>query len=276
LRPTATPALTETALCTDEIEVVVSDRAEDIDDVLSVVHDGFVGAGYISPQPSGRRMHPAYLNPGTVFLLARIHGVPVGSVIIVQDGPFGLPSDRAFAEENDAFRAASDLPLVEGGSFVIREEWRGQTRRIFTRLISALVRHGAAEMSGSLVVSTCDLPQERFYGSILGMHRVAGPRPLYGVPALLIHPGTMADLARHCGQRETSGQRTMDRLIRERHPWWLSDRRTGQPLPPRWLGGLVEEAGIAHTLASQLRLLSDRHPKTLHSIFDEVETASRI
>ena len=90
----------------DEIDVTASDRVEDIDEALMVVHDGFVEAGYLDPTPSGRRMHPAYLNPGTVFFVARVDGETVGTCALIADGPFGLPSDRAFAEENDLLRAA--------------------------------------------------------------------------------------------------------------------------------------------------------------------------
>ena len=100
--PTPLPA-------TDEIEIVLSDRVEDVGEVLSVVHDGFVEAGFTPPQPSGKRLHPSYLNPGTVFALARIDGEPVGAAVVVVDGPFGLPSDRAFAEENDALRASAPI-----------------------------------------------------------------------------------------------------------------------------------------------------------------------
>ena len=106
-----------------EITVVVSNDVVDVDDALAVVHDEFVDMGYMEPQASGRRMHQAYLNPGTVFVVARIDGVTVGTLAMVADGPFGLPADRAFAEELDDLRRTG-RDVLEVGSLAIRREWR--------------------------------------------------------------------------------------------------------------------------------------------------------
>jgi hypothetical protein len=251
---------------TDEIEIVLSDRVEDVGEVLRVVHDGFVEAGFTLPQPSGMRLHASYLNPGTVFALARIDGEPVGAAVVVVDGPFGLPSDRAFAEENDALRSLGPDPIHECGSFVVRAQWRRHTRRVFVRAIAALTRIALVDSPGSPVVITASPETERFYGAILGMRRLSEPRPLYGAPALLMHPGSVADMARHCRRGDSSGQRAMDRLIRETHPSWLVDRRGGLALPSDWLRELVEEQDAAGGLAAQIHLLASRHPSLLRSI----------
>jgi hypothetical protein len=258
---------------TDEIEIVISDRVEDVGEVLSVVHDGFVEAGYARAQPSGKRVHPAYLNPGTVFALARIDGEPVGAAVGVADGPFGLPSDRAFAEENDALRGLGPEPVLECGSLVVRAPWRRHTRRVFARAISGLIRVGLVDFPGSRIVITATPETERFYGAMFGMRRLAEPRPLYGAPALLMHPGTIEEMARYCRRGESSSQRAMDRLLRETRPSWILDRRAGQPLPDGWLRELVEEQDAAGALAAQIRLLASRYPSLLQSMLRDAAYA---
>ena len=91
---------------TSEIDVTIADRVEDVDEALEVVHDGFVEAGYHAPPlgPADARLLP---EPGHLFLVARIDGRRPGRCAVVVDGPFGLPSDRAFAEENDALRPSA-------------------------------------------------------------------------------------------------------------------------------------------------------------------------
>ena len=168
------------------VEVVLTDRAEDLDEALGLIHDGFVEAGYVAPLPSGRRMHPSYLNPGTFFALARSGGQTVGVCNIVCDGPFGLPSDRAFAEENDAIRAAADAPLRECGSLVVRSGWRRHTRHVFTKLLGALVRAQQSEFFASPVMFAVAPESERFHRGVFSAELVAGPRPLYGEPAVLL------------------------------------------------------------------------------------------
>ncbi len=268
---TSAPRPLEAEPALSEIDVVASDRVEDIDDALTVVHDGFVEAGYLEAQASGRRMHASYLNPGSIFFVARIEGEAVGACVLVADGPFGLPSDRAFAEENDALRAGSEHPLREAGSLVIRSEHRRSTRRIVMRLFAAMTRIALEEFPDSPVPMAVAPENERFYGSLAGVRPLAGERPLYGAPAVLLLTGATA-LAAHCAQRATPSQRRMDALITEPRPSWLTDRRTHGPAPRAWLEELIEEQGVARSLAAQIELLSERHPHVLETILRRART----
>ena len=184
----------------DEIDVTASDRVEDIDEALMVVHEGFVEAGYLDPKPSGRRMHASYLNPGTIFFVARIDGEAVGTCALIADGPFGLPSDRAFAEENDAMRARVGGAVYEAGSLAVRGEYRRSTRRIVMRLFAAMTRVALAEFPNAPVPLAVSPENRRFYSAMAGALEVAGPRPLYGAPAVLLCTGARP-LAAHCAQR---------------------------------------------------------------------------
>lgn len=250
---------------TREIEVVLSDRAEEVDEAISIVHDGFVEAGFASPNGSGRRLHPAYLNPGTVFALARIGDETIGTAALIADGPFGLPSDRAFAEENDALREESPLPLREVGSLSVRSEWRRHTRRVFVRAISALTRVALAEYPDAIVPMAIAPQTERFYAAMVGARLVAGPRPLYGAPALLLRTSAR-ELTDHTRAQAGSGPRTMDRLITEPDPSWLHDLRTGEPFEMEWLRDLLAELGVMSGVESQVRMLAQRHPQVLAEI----------
>ena len=249
----------------DEIDVTASDRVEDIDEALMVVHDGFVEAGYLDPTPSGRRMHPAYLNPGTVFFVARVDGETVGTCALIADGPFGLPSDRAFAEENDLLRAAYPGTIYEAGSLAVRSEHRRSTRRIVMRLFAAMTRIALVEFPEAPVPLAVTPENRRFYAAMAGTLDVAGPRPLYGAPAVLLQTGATA-LAAHCAQRTTPTQRAMDALLTERSPSWFTDRRSRLPLPSDWLGTLLDEQGVTGALAAQIRLLAERYPDALDRI----------
>ena len=251
---------------TAEIEVVLSDRIEDVDEILAVVHDGFVEAGYTLPKTSGRRMHAAYLNPGTIFGLARIGDEPVGAVVMVVDGPFGLPSDRAFVEENDALRQVSRSPIIECGSFAVPAPWRRHTRRVFVRLIAALMRATIGDLPESPVVIAVSPETERFYRSTLRLQRLGGPRPLYGDASLLLCTPSLVTLRECLRAGETSPARAMDRILAGPEPDWIVDRRTGRPLPARWLAELNEEQGVTAALEAQVRLLAARHPEACRAL----------
>lgn len=268
---TAAPHHVDAMPSVDEIDVTASDRIEDIDDALMVIHDGFVEAGYLAPTPSGRRMHPSYLNPGTMFFVARVEGQTVGTCALIADGPFGLPSDRAFAEENDRLRAAFPGTVFEAGSLAVRSEYRRSTRRIVMRLFAAMTRIALAEFPDAPVPLAVTPENRRFYAAMAGTLDLAGPRPLYGAPAVLLQTGATA-LAAHCAQRSTPTQRAMDGLLTELDPAWFTDRRSRRPLPSDWLGALLDEQGVTDTLAAQIRLLAERYPDALDRILSAART----
>ncbi len=264
---TALPRPRHADLTTAEIDVVASDLVEDVDVALAIIHDGFVEAGYLAPRASGRRMHASYLNPGTTFYVARMDGEPVGASAFIADGPFGLPSDRAFAEENDALRATGDV-LHEAGSLVVAGEHRRSTRRIVMRLFAAMTRQALQECPRAPVSLAVAPENERFYGSLAGARPIAGSRPLYGAPAVLLLTGGDA-LAAHCAQRATPSQRRMDALITEPGPSWLTDRRCHLPPPAAWLDALLDEQDVTGPLAAQMELLSGRHPQSFARILGQ-------
>lgn len=248
-----------------DIDVAISDQVEDVDDALRIVHDGFVEAGYVDPQPSGRRIHHSYLNPGTTFFVARINGEPVGACAFIADGPFGLPSDRAFAEENDALRAGTSDLVREIGSLVVRSAHRRSTRRIVMRLFAALVRLSIDEFPAAPLTMAVAPENERFYESLCATQRLAGSRPLYGAPAmLLLTGGGLA--ADHCAQRATPSHRRIDALVAEPNPSWLTDRRSHLPPPADWLEALIDEQGVTEALIAQIELLSARYPQVLERV----------
>lgn len=240
----------------DAVRVWLTDRPEDIDLALRVVHDAFVEAGFMAPQPSGRRMIGPYLNPGTVWALAWADLRPAGANALISDGPFGLPSDRAFAEELDALRARG--PLFEVGSLALASAARRHHARIFPALIATLVRH--VEMGvppGSVGFTTVNPSAERFYASTLGAEVIAGPRPLYGAPAIAVSLDPVVIRERLLAP-STSSQRRLAQLVYGPRGSWHSDRLTGEPLPSEWSLPLVQEQGVGGRLAAQVDLVLGR------------------
>lgn len=247
-----------------DIEITISDRPDDVDEALRVVHDGFVEAGFMTPRPSGRRMHLSYLNPGTTFFVARMDGDPVGASALVSDGPFGLPSDRAFAEENDALRNAGAGIVHESGSLSVLRTHRRHTRRILTRLIAAMSRVVYKDYPTAPIPIAVAPENLRFYQALVDAELVGESRLLYGAPAILMCTSGLR-IHRHVTARGTPIARTMDMLFSDAHPDWLLDRRTGSPLPAAWLTPLVRECEGAGRLLGQAAvleaLIGEREPR---------------
>jgi hypothetical protein len=237
---------------TTGISVILSDHVDDVDDALMVVHHGFVAAGYTEPRPSGRRMHPSYLNPGTRFALARIDDEPVGTVAMVNDGPFGLPCERAFAEEVDTLRMRGAVHEV--GSLVVDAQWRRHTRSIFLHMMATMVRVVLEFDDDDSVVLAVAPETARFTGGMFGAEPLTDPRPLFGAPAVLLRTSRRR-LLECFAAPATSGRRELRRMVLDPDPGWLDVRLCGGSLPSDWWEPLLEEEGTAARLRNQWAIL---------------------
>jgi hypothetical protein len=127
------------------------------------------------------------------------------------------------------------------------------------------------EFPGAPVPLAVTPENRRFYSAMAGALDIAGPRPLYGAPAVLLQTGATA-LAAHCALRTTPTQRAMDALLTERDPAWFTDHRSRLPLPSDWLSALLDEQGVTDALAAQIRLLAERYPDALAHILSAART----
>ena len=62
----------------------------------------------------------------------------------------------------------------------------------------------------------------------------------------------------------------MNRILEGPEPDWIADRRTGLPLPARWLAELNAEQGVTAALEAQVRLLAARHPEAYQALLRQV------
>ncbi|MEQ8832865.1 MAG: hypothetical protein RIB67_00310 [Miltoncostaeaceae bacterium] len=239
----------EAGAAPERLTVSMGDRFEDVDPALGIIHDGFVSAGYMEPRPSGRRMHPAYLNPGGIHVVARMGSDVVGTIIMVADGPFGLPSDRAFIEEIDQLRA--DRSVREVGSLVVDARFRRHTRTIYMHMLATIVRAIVTHASDAHIILSVSPESVRFTAQMFECDLLTQDRrPLYGEPAVLLH--TTASILTNCYRDgATASRREMGRLVFARGPEWLDEHPLGAEWPADWLNLLVCEADILRRLQRQ-------------------------
>lgn len=239
----------------ERVRVTITDDHEEVDAALRLAHDGFVASGFMAPRPSGRRMIAPFLNPGTAFLVARVAGTVRGTVTLIADGPFGLPADRAFAEEIDGLRAASSR-VFEVGALALDGASPRLHGTVAWALIAALVRLQLAEHPDSPGVVAVSPTAERFYRSVVGFAPVTEPRPLLGSPATL-----MTTTPRAIGEMmllaEVPSRRRMARLVHGSSMSWLKDGRRGVAWPSSWLNPLLDEVDLRSRVAAQARLALD-------------------
>ncbi|MCC6833031.1 MAG: hypothetical protein IT200_16985 [Thermoleophilia bacterium] len=211
------------------LTVTLSDQLAEIDAAMVLVHDGFVESGFMDPEPSGRRVIPHYLTPGTFFALTHLDGVPIGAMSVIPDGPWGLPSAHAFG---DAMAAAAELgPVVEVGSLVVAAEHRSLTRQVVMHQVAGVIRVLHARGDDPVPFITVAPEQARFHTALFGLERFGAERPLYGVPAVGL-ANRISQVAEHVFLGGTMARRTVAGLVSEPQPRWLRNRLADRaPLP---------------------------------------------
>ena len=256
----------------EEIDVTASDRVEDIDEALMVVHEGFVEAGYLAPTPSGRRMHASYLNPGTMFFVAGIDGETVGTCALIADGPTACPGTAPSPR-----RTTSCGPRPAGRSTrpvpsAVRADHRRATRRIVMRLFAAMTRVALDGFPDAPVPLAVMPENRRFYTAMAGALDVAGPRRPWA-PAVLLQtrrPRAGRSLRAAGDAHPARDGRAPDRAqppVVHRPPLAAS------PYPSDWLEHAPRhEQGVTGALAAQIGLLAERYPDVLARVLDAAST----
>lgn len=234
--------------------VDLTNRVSEADAVARLVHDGFVEAGFDTPRGSGRRVIGPYLNPGVVFAVCRSGDNDVASGVGIPDGPFGLPSDRAFPDLMGNLRGEGRR-VFEGGSLVIAPRWRRNRRRILVLLLATFLRTVAREEEGTQMVVSMHPRHTRFYQALLGVTLLNdAPRDLFGEPADL-GVSDWDTMINHLRESDGRLQRDLLEAAVEPDPHWFNEDISSDPLPVSWFAPLAAEDSEIERVHAQLRLL---------------------
>ena len=78
------------------LELKIADTQAELEACFSLLHDAYVAAGFMKPDPSGLRVTPYHALPTTTTLCAKFDGKVVGTLSLIRDGVLGFPMQSAF------------------------------------------------------------------------------------------------------------------------------------------------------------------------------------
>lgn len=101
--------------------VKIAETREELEACFRLLHDAYVGSGFMQPHPSGMRVTPWHALPTTTTVCAVVGGEVVGTLSMVREGVFGLPLQSAF----DLARVRA-LPgqVAEISALAVRRDFR--------------------------------------------------------------------------------------------------------------------------------------------------------
>lgn len=114
-------------------------EAADLRAAYQLVHNVFVGTGYIKPEKGGIRLRIFEATADTATFVAKKDGVVVGVLSVVPDTvELGLPSDTAFKAELDSLRATG-ARLCEITNQAVTKEFRSSS--VLTELMRCAIAY---------------------------------------------------------------------------------------------------------------------------------------
>lgn len=145
----------------------------DLRKAYKLVHDIYLGRGFIDPEPAGMRLRIFETTPDMATFVAKLdNGQVVGVLSIVADGEdFGLPSDVAFKAELDQLRATG-ARLCEATNQAVAEEYRKSA--VPTELMRCAVAH-FIRAGFDETIATVSPSHNSFY-ELLGFREIGGER----------------------------------------------------------------------------------------------------
>ena len=78
------------------LQLKIADTQDELEACFRLLHDAYVAAGFMQPDPSGLRVTIYHALPTTTTLCAKWDGQVVGTLSMIREGVFGFPLQSAF------------------------------------------------------------------------------------------------------------------------------------------------------------------------------------
>lgn len=148
-----------------QITLEIATTTQDLQQAYSLLHNCYVGINIIPPQPSGLRCNLFSFLPNTTTLVAKKNGVVIGTVSLIRDSAFGLPSDKEFFEQNSEFRKKGQR-LVEVSALAVRSDYRNADHSISLLLMKYLYNFTKKSFHADHLVAIVHPKAEDFYRAL--------------------------------------------------------------------------------------------------------------
>ena len=111
---------------------------EELSAAFKLLHDAYVGEGYMKPHPSGMRITIYHALPGTSTLIALFDNKVIGTVSIIRRTGMGLPLETIF---NTSHVVKNSIKCAEISALATHKDFRKQRGEILFPLLKFLYEY---------------------------------------------------------------------------------------------------------------------------------------
>jgi hypothetical protein len=147
----------------------LAETREELEACFHLLHDAYVDAGFMKPDPSGLRVTVYHALPTTSTLLCRYGDRVVGTVSLVRDSAMGFPMQRIF--DIAAIREAGGN-IAEVSALAIDPRFRSASGRILMPLLKFMYEYATLQFDTRHLVIAVNPRHIGFYEAILCFRRL--------------------------------------------------------------------------------------------------------
>ncbi len=147
----------------------IADTREELEACFCILHDAYVAAGFMTPDPSGLRVTVYHALPTTTTLCAKWDGQVVGTISMIRDGAFGFPMQSAF-NLNPVRAGAGNI--AEISALAVAPAFRKTGGRILFPLMKFMYEYCLAYFDTRHIVIAVNPNKIEMYESLLFFERL--------------------------------------------------------------------------------------------------------
>lgn len=149
----------------DNFSIEIARTEEDLESAYRLLHDCYVATKLMTPHASGLRCNLYTFLPHSTVIVAKYNGETVGTVSLIRDSVWGLPSDKDYRNENDRLRKAGHK-LVEVSALAVSKDFRNRGNSVSLLLMKYLYNYTYQFLNSDCLVCTVHPRAEDFYKAL--------------------------------------------------------------------------------------------------------------
>jgi len=153
----------------ERLVLKIADTKEELEACFRLLHDAYVAAGYMKPDPSGMRATIYHALPTTTTLCAKFDGKVVGTLSLIRDSTFGFPLQSAFDLHEIRARGGR---IAEGSALAVHPDFRKTSGAIMFPLMKFMYDYCQYYFDTSNLVIAVNPDRIEMYESLLCFERL--------------------------------------------------------------------------------------------------------
>ena len=151
------------------LELKVANTQEELEACFRILHDAYVGSGFMKPSPTGMRITMYHALPTTTTLCAKYDGRVVGTISMIREGVFGFPMQAAF-DLNDV--RARQGQIAEISALAVHADFRKTGGAILFPLMKFMYEYCTEYFDTRHLVIAVNPDRIEMYESLLFFQRI--------------------------------------------------------------------------------------------------------